>query len=101
MLLAEICHVLPHVLLVAGNSVVPELQNTLDFVADTGAMTNTYKLSIMLDYCKRFPEHVSAMFDSQNGNYRPIPLAGAIGDESVLPTMSTYLCCGGTVHSLL
>ena len=88
---AEICHVLPHVLLVMGNGVVPELQNTLDFMADTGAMTNTYKLSIMLDYCKRFPEHVRAMFDSRNGNYRPIPLAGAIGDESVLPTMSTYL----------
>ena len=54
-------------------------------------MTNTYKLIIILDYCKRFPEHVRAMFDSRNGNYRPIPLAGAIGDESVLPTMSTYL----------
>ena len=60
-------------------------------MADTGAMTNTYKLSIILDYRKRFPEHVRAMFDSRNGNYRPIPLAGAIGDESVPPTMSTYL----------
>ena len=86
MLPAEICHVLPHVLLVMGNSVVPELQNTLDFMADTGAMTNTYKLSIMLDYCKRFPEHVRAMFDSRNGNYHPIPLAGAIGNWMVIAT---------------
>ena len=86
-----------------GNGVVPELQNTLDFMADTGAMTNTYKLSIMLDYCKRFPDHVQAMFDSRNGNYRPIPLAGAIGDDSVLPPMSVHLPStrGGINHTIL
>ena len=54
-------------------------------------MTNTYKLSKMLDYCKRFLEHVRVVFDRRNGNYRPIPLAGAIGDEIILPTMSFYL----------
>ena len=67
-----------------------ELQNTPDFVADTGAMINTFKLSIILDYCKRYPDDVNAMFDSCNGKYRPIPLAGAIGDDSALPTMSSY-----------
>ena len=60
-------------------------------------MTSIYKLSVMLNYCRRYPDHVKAMYDSRNGNYHPIPLACAIGDNSVLPTMSTYLpvvvCC--------
>ena len=60
-------------------------------MAYTGAMTNRYKLSIMIDYYKRYPKHVKAMFDSRNEKYCPIPLAGAIGDDSILPTMSTYL----------
>ena len=58
---------------------------------DTGAMTSTYKLSIILIYVKCYPEHVKAMYDSRNGNYHPIPLAGVIGNDSVLPTISTYL----------
>ena len=85
MLPTEICHFLPHVLAVIGDTGVAELQNTLDFMEDTGATTNTYKLSIMIDYCKRYPDHVKAMFDSRNGNYRPIPLAGAIWDATFLP----------------
>ena len=45
----------------------------------------------MINYCKRYPDHVKAIFDSRNGNYCSIPLAGAIGDGTILPTMSTYL----------
>ena len=45
----------------------------------------------MIDYCKRYPGHVKAMFDSRNMDYRTIPLAGAIGNSTILPTMSTYL----------
>ena len=54
-------------------------------------MTNTYKLGIMIDYCKRYPDHVKALFDISNGDCCPIPRAGAIGEDTVLPTMSTYL----------
>ena len=55
-------------------------------MVDTGAM-----ISIMLKCCKRYPDHIKAMHKSCNGNYCPIPVVGAIGDDSVLLIMSTYL----------
>ena len=88
---AKIYHYLPHILVLIGHACITKRHNTLDFMADTGAMTNTYKLSIMNDYCKRYPEHTKAIFDSRNGAYCPSPLVGAIGDDTILPTMSTYL----------
>ena len=91
MLPANICLFLPHILAIIRHTSIAELKNILDFMNDTSATTNTYKLSIMIEYCKRYPKHFKAMFDSRNGDCCPIPLAGAIGDNTVLPTMSTYL----------
>ena len=60
-------------------------------MANSGAMTNTYKLSIILAYFTAYPQYMKAMCDSRNGNRSPIPLAGVIGDNTVLKTMSTLL----------
>ena len=54
-------------------------------------MCNTYKLSIMMNYCKSHPHHVKEIIDSSNGDFKIIPLAGADGDTEVLPALSTFL----------
>ena len=68
-----------------------ETHTFLDGLADTGAMCSTYKLSIMMDYCKAYPHHVKEIIDSGDGNFKAVPLAGAVGDSEVLPSLSTFL----------
>ena len=50
-------------------------------------MTNIYKLSMMIGYCKHYPDYVKAMFDRRINDYCPIPLDGAIGDDTGFPTI--------------
>ena len=92
MLLAEIAHALPHGILTVGRLGSPDETHTrLDGLADTGAMCSTYKLSIIMDYCKIYPHHVKEIIDSGDGNFKAVPLAGAVGNSEVLPSLSTFL----------
>ena len=92
MLPAEIARALPHGILTVGRRGSPgETHTYLDGLADTGAMCSTYKLSIMMDYCKAYPHHVEEIIDSGDGNFKAVPLAGAVGDSKVLPSLSTFL----------
>ena len=89
---ADILKVLPHDIMRIERSNMPhELMNDLDFRFDTGAMLNAYKLSIILKYCTAYPQHVKAIYNSADGDFRPIPLAGAIGNSDVLKTLSAFL----------
>ena len=54
-------------------------------------MCSTYKLSTMMDYYKSYPHHVKEIIDSGNGNFKAVPLAGAVGNSKVLPSLSISL----------
>ena len=92
MLLAEITRALPHGILTVGRRGLPgETHTNLDGLADTGAMCSTYKLSIMMSYCKAYPHHVKEIIDSGDGNFKAVSLVGAVGYSEVLPSLSTFL----------
>jgi len=92
MLPAEIARALPHGILAVGRRGSPSETHThLDGLADTGAMCSTYKLSIMMAYCKAYPHHVKEIIDNGDGNFNAVPLAGAVGDSEVLSSLSTFL----------
>ena len=92
MLPAEITRALPRCILTVGRRTsYAETHNCLDGLADTDAMYSTYKLSIMMDYCKAYPHHVKEIIDSGDGNFKAVPLAGAVGGSEVLPSLSTFL----------
>jgi hypothetical protein len=63
----------------------------LDGLADTGAMDNTYKLSIIMAYCRAYPYRVKEIINSGDGNFKAAPLAGAVGNSEVLSALSTFL----------
>ena len=92
MLPAEIACALPHGILTVGRRISPaETYNCLDGLADTGATCSTYKHSIMMAYCKAYPHHVKEIIDSGDGNFKAVPLARAVDDSEVLPSLSTFL----------
>ena len=42
-------------------------------------------------YCKVYPHHVKEIMDSGYGNFKTVPLVGAVGDSQILPALSTFL----------
>ena len=92
MLPVDIRRMLPHRILTVNRRDSPSETNIcLDGLADTGAMCSTYKLSIMMSYCKVYPHHVKEIIDSGDGNFKAVPLDGAAGNFKVLPVLSTFL----------
>ena len=45
----------------------------------------------MMAYYKAYPHHVKETIDWGDGNFKAVPLAGAVGDSKVLPSLSTFL----------
>ena len=84
MMSTGICKFLPHAFATISPPGPAEIQNTLNFMANSGTMTNTYKVIILLVYCMAYPQHVKAIYDSRNCNHIPIPLAGAIGNNAIM-----------------
>ena len=54
-------------------------------------MCSTYKLSIMMAYCKAYPHHVKEIIDSGDDNFKVVPLARAVINSEVLPSLSIFL----------
>ena len=85
-------NVLPHIYMLIGRENDPEeSMNTLEFLFDIGAETNTALLRNMIPYCRHYPHHVKAMINSHDGVFAPIPLYGMIGDAPIVQPMSTTL----------
>ena len=77
------CHLLHGIRTVGWHNSSKETHSQPDRLMVTGAMASTYKLSIIMTHCRAYPHHVKEIIDSEDGNVKAVPLAGAVGDSEV------------------